>query len=351
MTLDREKIEAFLDKFVGFASGAAVIGLLSVADRSGLSVYLAGNPAGTAAEIAEGSRLEERYVTEILSGLAAAGVVDYDPETGVFHLPEEHALFIADDSSPYFMGGWLDMIPSAMTQIEGVANATVHGGGVGFEEFGGSMIRGIDRGNSPSQRVFLTRRWLPAVPGLVDRLDQGIRVADVGCGSGTAAIVIANAFPNSQVLGFDVSQEALAVARGRAEGVPNVEFHVYAADEIPIDPGFDLVTAFDVVHDLPNPLAGLTRIREALRSGGQFLMMEPNASSRLEANLDDHGALLYGISTLHCMTQSLAHDGAGLGAAWGSEQAEELAGRAGFSGFRRLEDITNRFSAFYLMEA
>ncbi|MBW3666698.1 MAG: class I SAM-dependent methyltransferase [Actinobacteria bacterium] len=231
--MDREKIEAFLDRFVGFASGAAVLGLLAVADRSGLSSYLAENPSGTAAEIAEGARLEERYVREILAGLAAAGVVEYDPGSGVFELPAEHALFIADDTSPYFMGGWMDMIPSAMTQIEGVANATVHGGGVGFEEFGGSMIRGIDRGNSPSQKVFLTSRWLPAVPGLVDRLEKGIRVADVGCGSGTAALAMAAAFPESRVFGYDVSQESLAVARGRAEGVPNVEFHIYAADEIP----------------------------------------------------------------------------------------------------------------------
>lgn len=349
--MDRGKIEAFLDRFIGFASGASVIGLLAVADRSGLSAYLAEHPAGTAAEIAAGARLEERYVREILSGLAAAGVVGYDPETEIFDLPAEHALFIADETSPYFMGGWMDMIPSAMTQIEGVAGATVHGGGVGFEEFGASMIRGIDRGNSPSQKIFLTSRWLPAVPGLVDRLEQGIRVADVGCGSGTAAIAIADAYPDTRVFGYDVSPESLAVARGRAEGVSNVEFHVYAADEIPVDPGFDLVTSFDVIHDLANPLAGMTRIREALRAGGQFLMMEPNLSSRLEENLDDRGALLYGISALHCMTQSLAAEGAGLGAAWGQERAEALAREAGFAEFRRLDDITNRFSAFYLLEA
>lgn len=348
--IDRERIEAFLDRFVGLASGAAVLGLLAVADRSGLSAYLAGHP-GTAAEIAEGARLDERYVTEILSGLAAAGVVEYDSDTGVFDLPPEHALLIADEDSPYFMGGWMDMIPSMMAQIEGVANATIHGGGVGFEEFGPSMIRGIDRGNSPSQRILLTAKWLPAVPGLVDRLEEGIRVADIGCGSGTAAIAMAEAYPDSRFFGYDVSQESLAVARGRAEAVGNVEFHVYAADEIPVEPGFDLITAFDVIHDLSNPLAGMTRIREALRPDGQFLMMEPNASSRLEENLDDRGALLYGVSALHCMTQSLARDGAGLGAVWGRQRAEELAERAGFTRFIPLDDITNRFSAFYLLEA
>ncbi|MGH8947075.1 MAG: class I SAM-dependent methyltransferase [Acidimicrobiia bacterium] len=348
--MDRARIEAFLDTFVELASGAMVIGLLAVADRSGLSSYLRENPTGTAAEIAEGAGLQERYVTEILSGLAAAGVVEYMADSGVFSLPPEHALFIADENSPYFMGGWFDMIPSAIAQVDGVANAAIQGGGVGFEEFGDEMIRGIDRGNSPSQKILLTRKWLSSVPGLIERLEGGLRVADVGCGAGTAAITMASAYPKSNVFGFDVSEESLAMARGRAEGLPNVEFHAYAADEIPVDPGFDLITTFDVIHDLTDPLDSLTRIREALRPGGQYLMMEPNASSRLEENLDDHGALLYGISTLHCMTQSLARGGAGLGAAWGAERAERLADRAGFSTFRPLEDINNRFSAFYLLE-
>jgi 2-polyprenyl-3-methyl-5-hydroxy-6-metoxy-1,4-benzoquinol methylase len=348
--MDRSKIEAFFDRFVGFASGAMVIGLLAVSDRSGLSTYLRENPSGTAAEIAKGARLQERYVVEILAGLAAAGVLEYRPATGVFELPPEHAVFIADETSPYFMGGWFDMIPAVTRQIDGVSAAVVHGGGVGFEEFGKEMIRGIDRGNSPSQKILLTRKWLPALPGLVERLEEGIRVADVGCGSGTAVVTMATAYPNSSFVGYDVSTESLAVARGRAEGVGNLEFHAHAADEIPVDPGFDLITTFDVVHDLPNPLASLTRIREALRPGGQYLMTEPNTSSHLEENLGDLGALHYGISTLYCMTQSLARGGAGLGSAWGTERAEELAGQAGFSTFRPLEDIENRFSAFYLLE-
>ena len=347
--MDRERIADFLDRFVGYASGATTMALLAVADRSGLLSWLGENDAGTVEEIAEGADLDTRYVREILSGLAAAGAVEYEPDNARFTLPPEHALFLATAASPYYMGGWIDMIPALMSQIDGVAHATKHGGGVEFEAFGADIIRGIDRGNAPSQRVFLVDRWLPAVPGLVQRLTSGIRIADVGCGSGTAAILMAEAFPNSDVTGFDVSADSLQIAKARASPETNVHFEERPADDIPLEPKFDLITAFDVIHDLPDPLAGLTRIREALTPDGHYLMMEPNMSSHLENNLNDRGALLYGVSVMHCMTQSLAIGGEGLGAAWGKERAEEYAERAGFASFETLDDITNKFSAFYLL--
>lgn len=347
--MDRGRIAAFLEKFVGYASGATTIGLLAVADRAGLLTWLGEHTSGTASEIATGADLDERYVREILSGLSAAGVTDYDPDSETFTLPPEHALFLADASSPYFMGGWMDMIPALFDQVEAVAQATRDGGGVRFEEFGPGIIRGIDRGNSPSQTVFLVDRWLSAVPGLVDRLASGIRVADVGCGSGTVPILVAKAFPNTEVTGFDVSDDALGVARSRGDSVSNVSFENHPADRIPLDPPFDLITAFDVIHDLANPLAAMERIHDALSPDGLFFMMEPNLSSELENNLHDIGALMYGVSTLHCMTQSLAVGGEGVGAAWGREMAEDYATRAGFSTFRPLEDINNKFSAFYLL--
>lgn len=347
--MDREKIEAFLERFIELASGATTIGLLAVADRCGLSSHMAQTGGGTAAAIAEGAQLEERYVREILSGLAAAGVVSYEADTEIFALPPEHALFLADEDSPYFMGGWLDMIPAMLKQLNGVATATVHGGGVGFEEYGDEIIKGIDRGNTPSQRAFLNRKWLPGIPGLVERLESGIRVADIGCGSGTVPRLIAESYPETSVFGYDASQESIAVARSRAREVPNVEFHAYSVEEIPTDPGFDLITTFDVVHDLADPEGALEHIRDALRPDGWYLLMEPNASSSLEENLSDLGALMYGTSTLHCMTQSLAKGGVGLGAVWGRQMTEELVRAAGFSSIEHLDGISNRFSAFYLV--
>jgi SAM-dependent methyltransferase len=348
--MDRAKVEAFLDRFVDLASGATTIGLLAVADRSGLATHLGEIGGGTAREVADGAGLDVRYVEEIMAGLTAAGVVDYDPETERFTLPPEHALFIADESSPYFMGGFLDMIPSLLAEVEAIAGATVNGGGVAFEEFGQDIVTGIDRGNAPSQRAFLVSRWLPGVPGLVERLESGIRVADVGCGSGTAAILMAEAYPSSQVVGFDVSHASITVARSRGGDLANLEFIERGVEEVSIDPPFDLITSFDVIHDLVAPLEGLRRIREALSEHGLYLMMEPNASSDLEENLTPRGAMLYGISVLHCMTQSLAHGGVGLGAAWGREKAETMAGEADFSSFEPLDEISNRFSAFYLLK-
>jgi 2-polyprenyl-3-methyl-5-hydroxy-6-metoxy-1,4-benzoquinol methylase len=160
---------------------------------------------------------------------------------------------------------------------------------------------------------------------------------------------MARAFPDSHVSGFDVSPDSLVVARDRAKGLDNIDFIQAGVEEIPSDPPYRLITSFDVIHDLVDPLAAMRRIREALSDDGVYLMMEPNASSSLEENLSPMGALQYGISTLHCMTQSLARGGAGLGSAWGRERSEQMAAEAGFGSFHRLDEITNKFSAFYLL--
>jgi SAM-dependent methyltransferase len=162
---------------------------------------------------------------------------------------------------------------------------------------------------------------------------------------------MAQAFPNCQIVGFDTSVASIEVATARARTIPNATFVAAGVESVPVDPKFDLVTTFDVIHDLANPMAGLRWIRESMADDGLYLMMEPHASSNLEENLNPRGALLYGISTLHCMTQSLAMGGEGLGAAWGRQRAERYAGEAGFSRFELLEEISNRFSAFYLLSA
>ena len=335
-----------MERFVEMASGAATVFTLAVADRCGLLAVLADGIPRTRQEVAEAGDLDPRYTEEILHQLTAAAVLEYDPATENFSLTPERAAVIADDTSPYSMAGWLDMLPTAAVVVDEVAEAARRGGGVPPGAYPDRMVTGIDRANSPGMRILLARRWLPAMPAVVAKLEAGARVADVGCGSGTAVLTMAQAYPNSTVFGYDLDPRAIEVAKSRAEGHDNARFEERSIEEIPLDPGFDLITSFDVIHDLAQPLQALQRIRQALAPDGVFLMMEPAVEPRLEDNRHAGAALQYGVSLLYCMTQSLAQGGAGLGAAWGPVAAEELCREAGFGSFRRLE-IDNPFSAFF----
>ncbi|MCZ6783696.1 MAG: class I SAM-dependent methyltransferase [Proteobacteria bacterium] len=346
--MDKDELRAFMGRFMQMTTGAAVLGIVAVADRTGLFRGLAGaGPLGIEA-IAEKTGLQERYLREALSSLAAAEIVRYDPARQTFELPDEHAACLADESSPYFLAGWSQIVPALYGAIPGVVRAFREGGGVPFTAFGSDMVEGIARSNGPGTRILLTRKWLPAMPDVVARLEAGARVADVGCGGGDAAITMAGAYPKSTVTGFDVDETSLARARAAAEqaGVSNVEFERVSAQEFPAEPGFDFITTFDVIHDLADPRGALEQIRRALRKEGTYLMVEPVAGDTLEENLNPAGAMTYAMSTLHCMTQSLAHGGAGLGAAWGPNAPENLCGEVGFTRFRRL-DVDNPFNAFY----
>lgn len=348
--MDRAAVWEFMERFVDMAAGAATLFTLAVADRAGLMKVLADSEPLTVGQAAGTAGLDERYVQEILSQLAASGVLDYDPTTETFLLPPERATVIADDSSPYAMTGWLDMLPTAGNFIDEVAEATRHGGGVSASQYPDRMGQAVDRANAPSTKLLLTRKWLPTMPDVVEKLERGGRVADVGCGFGTAVLTMASAFPASEFIGYDVDQRAVEAASAKAAetALSNVSFEVLGAAEIP--KGFDLITTFDVVHDLADPLAALTRFREALNADGTFLMMEQSVGARLEDNLESRAALLYGVSLLFCMTQSLAAGGVGLGTAWGPERAEALCREAGFTHFRRLP-VESPFSAFFEVRA
>jgi len=346
--MDRDAVRAFMERFMEMATGAALLGVVAVGDRTGLFAKLAGQGPLTLDEVRARSGLQERYLKEMLAALAAGGILVYDAKAETFELPDEHAACLADERSPYFLAGWTQSLPALMRAIPGVARACREGGGVSYAEFGEDMVAGIDRMNSPGTRLLLARKWLPAMDGVVERLQQGIRVADVGCGSGTAAVAMARSFPRSQVIGFDVDETSIGRARELAarESASNVRFEQVGGESLPTDPPFDLITTFDVIHDMVRPRAVLKRIREALRPDGAYLMVEPAAGDTLAENLGPNGALLYSMSTLHCMTVSLAHGGEGLGTAWGPRRAEELCRGAGFGRFRRLE-IENPFNAFY----
>jgi SAM-dependent methyltransferase len=346
--MEREAARAFALRLMKRVSGATLLGVVGVADRVGLFRNLAGQGALSLEQVVERSGLQERYVREILAALAAGGLVRYDPQRETFELPDEAAACLADAQSPYFLGSWPQLLGALFGAVPGVARACQKGGGVAFSEFGPEWVEAMDRANSPGLRVLLTRKWLPALPELVKRLEAGVRVADVGCGSGTAGVTMAEAYPDSSIVGYDV--DGLSIERARAAAreaaLPNLRFERVAVESLPVDPPFDLITAFDVIHDLVRPREALRRIREALHVEGTFLMVEPAAGDRLEENLHPLGALFYAMSTLHCTPVSLAHGGEGLGAAWGPARAQALCREAGFTRFQRLA-IESAFHAFY----
>jgi ubiquinone/menaquinone biosynthesis C-methylase UbiE len=348
--VDRAIIKAFMERFEELAAGAVAIGALAVADRAGLLEAMAQAGPATIDELAvdeeAGDRFDRRYVEEILSTLAAAGIVSYEASSGKFLLPEEHAACLADPNSPYSMAGWLDAIPAAMGSIDRISRVATEGGGIPIGDFDDRIVAGIDRLNSPGTRILLTKRWLPAMPDVVAKLEAGARVADVGCGSGAAAIAIASAFPASSVVGFDIDPRAISRARSRAEQsqLGNLTFDQAPAAEMP--GGFDLITTFDVIHDLAQPVEALARIYAALAENGTYLMMEPAAGASLIDNLNPRGALITGFSLLYCLPQSLVDGGVGLGAAWGPLRAESLCREVGFTRFRQLP-IENPYSSFF----
>ena len=346
--VDRAIVRDFMDRFEELASGAAAIGALAVADRAGVLEAMVGRGPVTVAELSSES-FAPRYVEEILAVLAAAGVVEYEASTGRFRLPDEHAACLADPDSPYSMAGWLDLLPAGMEAIDQISHATIHGGGVPIDEFDARAVAGIDRLNSPGTRILLTKRWLPAMPDVVARLEAGARVADVGCGSGTAALAMALAYPKSTVIGFDIDPRAVARARDRAgrSELTNLSIELIPAAELPA--GFDLITTFDVIHDLTHPVAALGRIHAALVEDGTYLMVEPAAKAALADNFTPRGILTFGSSLLYCLPQSLVDGGIGLGAGWGPIRAEQLCRQVGFSRFEQLP-IDNPYSNFYRVE-
>jgi ubiquinone/menaquinone biosynthesis C-methylase UbiE len=347
--MDKAKREQFINQLMGYVSSSAVTAMIYIGDRVGLFKTMAGAGPLSVAETAAKSGLQERYVREWLSAMAAAGIVEYDAATERFTFPEEHAATLADENSPSFLAGFFQNTPAMIAVAPRVAEAFVKGGGVPFSEFGPDVIAGIDRSNRSQYQFHLVKRWLPTMPEVMAQLQAGARVADVGCGSGYPSVIMAQAFPNSRFCGFDVSEESLARARANAQdkGVSDrVEFRRVSATELPSDTKFDFITSFDAIHDMVDPRGVLRSIRSALADDGAYFMVEPKAGETLADNLGPMGAMMYSISTLHCMTVSLAHGGEGIGTAISPSKIRELAEQAGFTKVKRLP-IEHLAQAFY----
>ncbi len=348
--MDRQRSQQFMQKLVGDVATALAVSVLFVAERSGLLAAMAGAGPLSGGELAARTGIPVRSVEECLAALAASGYVEHDPVTGRFALPEEHAAFLVDPSSEYYLGGLVEGQLVTAAAAPRLAQAYARGEGLPFAAFGPELPGVLERMNRSVYEHRLVRSWLPALPRVVARLHDGGRVVDVGCGTGIVPVTLAASFPTAHVAGLDPDERSIAAAgRNAAAAGAAVEFIQAPVDALPLDPPWDLITTFDVVHDLPDPLGALRRIRAALADGGTYLMVEPRVADRLEDDLDDpFTRMLYGVSSLLCVPQSVAQGGPGLGACWGESRARELAGQAGFARFERLE-VRSPVMAFYAL--
>jgi SAM-dependent methyltransferase len=327
--LDEARVEAFAGRLFELYTGGMLTFMVDIGHRTGLFAAAAAGPA-TSAELAARADLQERYVREWLGAMVTGGIVDHDPATGTYRLPAEHAACLTGPGSANLAP--LSRLDTHLAKhVDAVARAFREGGGVPYAEFRPEftdVMDGLGRGTFDE---LLVDAYLPLVPGLAERLAAGARVADVGCGTGHAIVLLAGAFPASTFVGYDLATDAIARARSEAAGLGNARFEVRDAARLAVEQPFDVVFVFDAIHDQVAPAAVLERICAALAPGGTFVMVEPRASSHLEGNLGNPLApLLYSVSTLHCLTVSLAGAGAGLGTAWGEELARSMLAEAGF---------------------
>jgi SAM-dependent methyltransferase len=329
--LDEARVEAFADRLFSAFTDSMITIMVDVGYRTGLLGTLA-EGGGTSAELAARAGLVERYVRECLGALVTAGIVDHDPADGRYTLPAEHAVCLTGPGSSNLAP--ISQLPALLgPHVGGIVRAFREGGGVPYEDFRPDFTEAMDAMSRGLMDGQLLDGILPAAGELPARLAAGVRGADIGCGTGHAMNLMARAYPRSTFVGFDISADAIGRARQEAAqwGLANVTFEVLDVAELPVEPPFDVVFAFDAIHDQVDPAGVLARVHEALVPHGTFVMMDIKAASRLEDNVGNPLApLLYAISTLHCMTVSLARGGAGLGAVWGEQLARQMLAEAGF---------------------
>ncbi len=345
---DHDRMMQFAFKVVGDLAAAMNGPLVYIGDRLGLFKLLAESGPLTAAGIAERTGLNERYLREWASAMVAAEYLAYDPTTGQVSLPPENAMVLAHEDSPVFAGGLAQMIPDHYRVVPRIIDAMKNGGGVPYSEYGEDTIAGTERLFRTGYLNFLTTQWIPQMPDVLARLQEGALVADIGCGRGQALLQMAKAFPKSRFMGFDNYAPATDYANRTAaeHGLTNVTYGVCSANTFPQAGKFDLVMTCDCVHDMVSPETCARCIYGALKPEGTWFCIEPNIRDRLEDNINPLGKLFYSVSMLQCMTCSLAQNGAGYGAAMGEHNLRKIAQFAGFTRFRRLA-IDNPFNQFF----
>jgi SAM-dependent methyltransferase len=336
--IDEAKLEAFMGQAVTDMGAIISAPLMLIGEKLGLYKAMAGAGPLTAQEVAERSGAAERYVREWLGNQAAGGYVEYDPASDRYTLPDEHALALADEDSPFYILGVYDSIASLYADEDQILEAFRSGEGMGWHEHDHRLFRGTERFFRPGYKAHLIAEWIPALDGVQEKLERGATVADVGCGHGASTIIMAEAFPKSEFFGFDYHDASIARAREAAEqaGVADrITFAVASAKDYPGE-GYDLVTVFDCLHDMGDPAGASAHILDTLADDGTWMIVEPFAGDSVAENLNPVGRVFYGASTVICTPASLDQEvGLALGAQAGEARLSEVIKEGGFSTVRR----------------
>jgi SAM-dependent methyltransferase len=336
--VDMEKLTGFVLQAVGDVGATLNTALVVMGDRLGLYRALAGAGPLTPAELAQRTGTAERYVREWLNAQAAGAYLSYDPDSGRYILPPEHAIALTDESSPAFVPGLFQTAFGSLVDSPRITEAAKTGEGMGWHEHNQDVFDGCERSFRPGYNAYLIPEWLPALDGVVAKLEHGAVVADVGCGHGASTIVMAQAFPASTFVGSDYHEGSITTARRKAAeaGVSDrVRFEIAPASSYS-GTGYDLVTMFDCLHDMGDPVGAARHVRQSLAADGTWMIVEPLAGDRVEDNLNPLGRTMYGFSTLLCTPASLSQEvGLALGAQAGESRIRDVVTRAGLTRFRR----------------
>lgn len=337
MGIDENKLNALLGKMVTEIGAAAIGPLIMIGDRLGIYRTMEKVGSSTSAKLAKEVGVNERYLREWLSANAASGYIEYDETNETFTLSPEQALVFSDENSPVLMTGAYYAVSSVYHDVPTMEKAFQTGEGVSWGDHHSCLFCGTEKFFRPAYATNLVQTWLPSLDGVVDKLQKGAKVADIGCGHAASTMIMAKAFPNSEFIGFDFHQGSIDHAKKQATAsrLDNITFQVATAKDFPGN-DYDLVTFFDCLHDMGDPVGACANVKKALKPDGTCMIVEPFANDTLKDNINPVGRVYYSFSTLLCTPSSMSQEvGLALGAQAGEKRLSEVAHSAGFNHFRR----------------
>ena len=338
--IDMAKVEELAGKVIGDVAGALSLYMAYLGDQTGVFEALDEMGRVSVAQLAEHTGMNEKYLHQWLGSVSAAGYVNFHAEDETFSISPEQALIFTREGQPACMQGFIQAVVSQYESHEKAVKTFKSGEGRPWSDQSECCFCGTDRFFRPGYAASLTSEWIPALDGVEDKLRSGAKIADIGCGHGSSAILMAEAYPNSTVYGFDFHEPSIEEARRKAKaaGVENVQFQVASAQNYPGD-DYDFACIFDALHDMGDPVGAAGHIRETLKDDGTFMLVEPMAGDSMAENMHPLGQIFYAFSTTVCTPASLAQDvGLGLGAQAGQKRLTEVLNEAGFGNVRRASE-------------